>query len=81
MALAPLNVARSPEILKSGMLPRGAAISTYQRYFDGSVYDGKPNFLDDTSDKPITERAPCVIFPGVRNAVNAISSMCLGDKL
>jgi hypothetical protein len=80
MAVAPLNETRIPAILEAGMVPRAASISKYQRYFDGSVYDGKPAFLDETSEVPITDRSPCVHFPGVRNAVNAISSMCLGDK-
>ena len=78
MAAAPLNDAQIATVIKLGMTPRAESISTYQRYFDGSVYEGKPNFFSD--DVPLQERAPCVVFPGVRNAVNAISSMCLGDK-
>jgi hypothetical protein len=76
---APLSDSQIALILARGMSPRAKRIDTYQRYFDGSIYDGKPDFLDISRDEPFNERKPCVIYPGVRNAVESFTSMCVGE--
>lgn len=68
------------EILQAGMSPRMARIDRYQRYVDGTVYDGRPGFLDTKSEAPLTERAPCVVYPAVRNAQTSYSTMCIGGE-
>jgi hypothetical protein len=65
-------------ILDAGKSPRYRRIETYQKYWDGTVYEGRPGFLDQSVDVPLLERAPCVVYPIVRAATQAISSMTLG---
>ncbi|HEY2516966.1 MAG TPA: hypothetical protein VGI39_39110 [Polyangiaceae bacterium] len=77
---APLSEDEIAKVLKLAMTPRAERVSIYQRYVDGTVYEGRAGFLDQGSEKPLTERAPCVIYPGVRNAIRSFSSMALGDR-
>lgn len=65
------------EILAAGMSPRCARLDKYQRYVDGTIYDGRPPFLSGT-DAPLSERAPCVVYRAVPNAIESFSTMCLG---
>jgi hypothetical protein len=76
MALAPETV---QAILRAGQSPRAKRIEQFQKYVDGTIYDGRPDFLDDSSDKPITQRKPCVRYPGVANAIQTLATFCLGD--
>lgn len=61
------------------MSPRVKRLDIYQRYFDGTIYDGRVGFLEST-DVPLSERAPCVQYPAVRNAAVSFATMCLGDN-
>lgn len=72
--------ARVSEILEAGLSPRSKRIDTYLRYYEGTQYDGRPAFMDMTSEAPLAERAPCVVYPAVRNAVGSFVAMCLGDR-
>ncbi len=65
-------------ILDVGKSPRFRRIETYQRYWDGTIYEGRPGFLDQSIDIPLLERAPCIVYPIVRAATQAIVSMTLG---
>lgn len=67
------------EMLRVSMTPRQAAVDLHQRYYDGTIYDGRPGFLEDSSGKPLTERAPCVLYPAVRSAVQSFATLCLGE--
>jgi hypothetical protein len=66
------------KILQAGKSPRYARIEAYQRHWDGTIYEGRPGFLDLSVDVPLLERAPCVVYPIVRAATQAIVSMTLG---
>ncbi len=65
-------------MLEAGKSPRFRRIETYQKYWDGTVYEGRPGFLDQSVDVPLLERAPCVVYPIVRAAAQAICSMSMG---
>ncbi len=65
-------------MLEAGKSPRFRRIETYQKYWDGTVYEGRPGFLDQSVDVPLLERAPCVVYPIVRAATQAICSMSMG---
>lgn len=80
MPSAPPSPETIAKMLAKGRSPRCARIEVFQRYVDGTAYDGRPDFLDLTRDEPYNERKPCVIYPGVRNAIESFSSMCLGDE-
>lgn len=75
-----LNPAEVAKLLNAGKSPRTARIETYEKFYDGTIYDGRVDFLDQASDKPLLERAPCVVYPLVRAAVQSNVSLCLGDR-
>ncbi len=66
------------KILLAGKSPRFQRIETYQKYWDGTIYEGRIGFLDQSVDTPLLERAPCVVYPVVRAATQSIVSMTLG---
>lgn len=79
MSLQGLTEDLAAAILEAGWTPRAKVIDTLQRYEDGSVYDGRPSFFDDTSTSPVTDRKPCVQYLAVRNAIRSHVTMCLGE--
>lgn len=76
---AKLNSETVDAILRAGQSPRYRRLDGYYRHWDGSVYEGRPAFLDMSSDRPMLERAPCVVYPVVRSAVASIIALCLGQ--
>lgn len=66
-------------MLRVAMTPRQCDVDLHQRYYDGTIYDGRPGFLDNSSEKPLTERAPCVLYPAVRSAAQSFATLCLGE--
>jgi hypothetical protein len=66
------------KIVSAGMSARASQIDAYQRYYDGTIYDGRPKFTDGSV--PLAERAPCVVYPATRNAAISYSTLCLGDE-
>ncbi len=66
------------KLLAVGKSPRFCRIEAYQKYWDGTIYEGRPGFLDQSIDVPLLERAPCVVYPVVRAATQSIVSMTLG---
>lgn len=65
-------------MLEAGKSPRFRRLETYQRYWDCSIYEGRPGFLDQSIDVPLLERAPCIVYPIVRAATQTITSMSMG---
>ena len=65
--------------LEAGKSPRYKRIERLQKYFDGSIYDGRPAWLDRTVDVPLLERAPCIRYPIVEATAKSYSALCLGD--
>lgn len=65
-------------ILNAGKSPRFCRMETYQKYWDGTIYDDRVPFLDMTSEVPLLERAPCVVYPIVRAATASLTSMSMG---
>lgn len=76
MALTELQ---AQKLLELGMSPRAKRIDRHQRYVDGTVYDGRPDFFDAASDATLDQRKPYIVYPAARNAIVALSGMCLGD--
>ena len=73
----PLTDSDISAVMAADMTPRRCRLKEASGYVDGTVYDGRPDFFDDSV--PLRERRPCVIYPVVRNAVASYTSMCLGD--
>jgi hypothetical protein len=66
-----------------GQTPRYRRLSRLRAYYDGTQYRGMPDFW--TGEKgngevvPLRERAPCIIYPLPRAAVNQATRFCFGE--
>lgn len=52
-------------------------IDRLERYVKGTQYEGMPGWYTD--EKPLLERAPCIVYPSARNANASTASMLLGE--
>jgi len=57
--------------------PRAKRLIELESYVKCSQYDGRPSWW--VMDVPLQERAPCVVYPIVRIAVNSNTDMVLGE--
>ena len=80
MATRGLSETEVAKLLDLGMDDRARLIDTHCKFVDGTIYDGRPAFDDDASGKPLGERRPSVIYPGVRNAIESLGDMVFGDQ-
>ena len=62
---------------------RYKALARYQAYLDGKQYEGRPDFWTGTGSNnrrvPLRERAPCIIYPLPRAAVNQCTRFTFGE--
>lgn len=63
---------------KANVTPRGQELRTLEAWVDGSQYAGRPDWFADDK-KPLWERAPCVVYPIVRSAIDSNADLLLGD--
>jgi hypothetical protein len=61
-----------------GMSERAVRIDTHERFVDGTIYDGRPAFDDDSSGVPLSERRPSVIHLGVKSGIKSLGDMIFG---
>lgn len=75
----PPNLAQieAQRLLAENTSPRFRLLDALGRYADGTQYEGRPDFFDDT--KPLFERAPCIRSKTVGNAVRSHVAMVLGE--
>ena len=74
-----MSPAEIGEILRAAQSPRYTELDVLQRVFDGTVYDGRPAWLDNGSDAPLQERRPCVIFPVVAAGIESNVALAMGE--
>lgn len=60
--------------------PRYRQLEVFEKYIDGSVYDGRPDFFNPGGDVPLLGRKPCVVFPIGEIAIGSHVDMVLGEK-
>jgi hypothetical protein len=59
---------------------RQARLENLERWAEGSQYDGRPSWWDGgEKDVPLWERAPCVVYPVVRIAIQSNTDLVLGE--
>lgn len=58
------------------MSPRAHQLAKLERWVDGTQYDGMADWF---SDKPISEKAPCVVDPIVFDSIESHVDMVLGE--
>ena len=64
--------------LEANMSPRAQHMATLERYVDGTQYAGLPDWFSD--EKPLWERAPCIVYPIVRSAIASNADLLLGES-
>src|SRR4051812_36988553 len=57
--------------------PRAQHLAGLERYVEGTQYVGRPDWFSD--EKPLWERAPCIVYPIAANAIESNSDLLLGD--
>lgn len=63
--------------LQKNLSARAKRLANFERYVDGTQYQGLPDWFSDT--KPLWERAPCIVYPIVKAAIDSNSDLLLGD--
>lgn len=57
--------------------PRTLFLEELERWVEGTQYDGLPSWYDDS--KPRFQRAPCIVYPIVKNASASFVDLVLGQ--
>ncbi len=52
-------------------------LTKLDRYVEGTQYLGRPDWF--STEKPLFERAPCVVYPIVRSAIDSNTDLVLGE--
>lgn len=59
---------------------RYARLASLEAYYNGTQYDGRPDFWSGGVDEvPIRERAPCIVYPLPKAATNQATRFLFGD--
>ncbi len=56
---------------------RSKSLESLERYVHGTQYAGLPDWFSDT--KPLWERAPCIVYPIVKSAIDSNGDLLLGE--
>lgn len=62
---------------EANLSPRARHLATLERYVEGTQYEGLPDWFSD--QKPLWERAPCIVDPIVRRAIESNADLVLGE--
>jgi len=57
--------------------PRAKRLAELERWVKGTQYTGRPHFFSE--EAPLSERAPCIIYPIVRAAIDSFVDLVLGE--
>lgn len=63
--------------IEANLSPRAKHLAHLERYVEGTQYDGLPDWFSD--EKPLWERAPCIVYPIAANAIESNSDLLLGE--
>jgi len=61
----------------ANMSPRYRRLEWLERWVDGTQYKGRPEWF--SSEVPLWEREPCVVYPVVQIAAQSNTDLCLGE--
>lgn len=65
------------ELLEKYLSQRSKALRDLERYVEGTQYEGLPDWFSD--ECPLWERAPCIVYPIVKTAIDSNSDLLLGE--
>lgn len=69
------------EIARKYLSPRYLEMEKFERYVDGTQYDGRVPFLQhDESAPPVLERAPCVVYGIAKTAIRDLVDFSMGEN-
>lgn len=78
MTLAHLpGYAEAVQAVEANLSPRAKHLATLERYVEGTQYEGLPDWFSDKV--PLWERAPCIVDPIVRRAIESNADLVLGE--
>lgn len=72
-----LNPNEVQRLLDAGKSPRAWSLSRFQAYYDGKAYAGRASWWNDAV--PLQERAPCIVYPSVRIAIDSNVAFAMGE--
>ena len=73
-------MAEAREIALRYMSPRYCRLERFEKYVEGTQYDGKFPFMGQGEDAPpIQERAPCVVYGVAKNAIQDLVDFIAGE--
>lgn len=65
------------KLVSARMSPRAQRMMNFERYVEGTQYEGRPGFFDRSV--PLWHRAPCIVYPLVANAIASNTDLVLGE--
>lgn len=65
------------KILDKNLSARAKALASLEKYVEGTQYDHLPDWFSDK--KPLWERAPCIVYPIVKAAIDSNGDLLLGE--
>lgn len=64
-------------VYEKNLSARSKALEDLERYVEGTQYSHLPDWFSDK--KPLWERAPCIVYPIVKAAIDSNSDLLLGE--
>jgi hypothetical protein len=71
------GLVEAQKVLEKHLSARAKALGHLERYVEGTQYDHLPDWFSDK--KPLWERAPCIVYPIVKAAIDSNSDLLLGE--
>lgn len=63
--------------IRANTSPRAHYLAHLEAFVEGTQYAGRPSWF--SREKPLWERAPCIVYPIVQSAIDSNTDLVLGD--
>lgn len=73
-----MDYADALKLAEAYKTPRYRSIERLERYVDGTIHDGRPDFFVDNGT-PLLERRPCIRYAVAKIAIRSHADMVLGE--
>lgn len=71
------SYAQACKVRERNLTIRARRLHALERYVAGTQYEGLPDWFSD--EKPLWERAPCIVYPIVQSAIDSNSDLLLSE--
>lgn len=68
---------RASRALEANLSTRASEMRKLERFVEGTQYQGLPDWFSD--EKPLWERAPCVVYPIAQGAIGSNADLLFGE--